>query len=256
LVPGTDDLSVFDAASLGVSSDGRLGIAFITYNGALRVLESADGGQTWTDLGAPARLRVPGVRIPFIGVPPRVTESMPSLRWLKGEWALVWEAHVATHVIGLTWDHYVDTLFARHDRSTGKWTATVRVNDRRTVVRTTTLLNTSGGIHLMEMYHREGRGTDLRYPHLAVAPSGRLAIFWSELRDGRIVPVASLSNDAGAKWSRTLVFHAAYRGDRDHVRGGFDRAGNLVAAYLAWPGQNSLRIPDGVRLEAAELLLR
>src|SRR4029077_15266688 len=94
-VPGTDDLSVSDSASLGVSNDGRLAVAFITYAGVLRVLESADGGQTWVTLGAPARLSVPGVRIPFLYPPlvtesPRVFDHMPSLGWTPGGWALVW----------------------------------------------------------------------------------------------------------------------------------------------------------------------
>ena len=65
-VPGTDDRSVLDSASLGVSNDGRLAVAFITYDGVLRVLESADGGRSWVTLGAPARLSVPGVRIPLL----------------------------------------------------------------------------------------------------------------------------------------------------------------------------------------------
>jgi len=255
-VPETDDLSLFDSASLGVSNDGQLAVAFVTYAGALRVLESADGGQTWMSLGAPARLRVPGIRIPFISIPPRVTERMPSLGWIDGGWTLAWEAHVATHVAGLTWDTHVDTLFARHDRAAGKWTATVRVNDRRTVVRTTTILNTSGGMEHWEMIHREARGTDLRRPHLAAAASGRLAIFWTELRDEQIVPVASVSIDGGSSWSRPLVLDATHRGDSDRVRGGFDSGGNLVAVYLAWPGQTSLRAAAGMRLKAAEVLLR
>jgi hypothetical protein len=75
----------------------------------------------------------------------------------------------------------------------------------------------------LEMVHREARGTDLRYPHLAVAASGRLAIFWSELRAGRTVPVASVSNDGGASWSRPVVFEAAGGGDSDRVRGAFAR---------------------------------
>ena len=228
-VPETDDLSLFDSASLGVSNDGRLAVAFVTSAGALRVLESPDGGQTWVSLGAPTRLQVPGIRIPFIDIPPWVTESMPSLAWSDGGWTLAWEAHVATHVAGLTWDTYVDTLFARHDRAARKWTATVRVSDCRTVIRRTTFLNTSGGMDRLEMIHREARGSELRYPHLAVAESGRLAIFWTELRDERIVPVASVSSDGGLSWSRTLVLDATHRGDSDRVRGGFDRAA------ISWP---------------------
>jgi len=72
-------------------------------------------------------------------------------------------------------------------------------------------------------------GSELRYPHLAVAESGRLAIFWTELRDERIVPVASVSSDGGLSWSRTLVLDATHRGDSDRVRGGFDRAA------ISWP---------------------
>jgi hypothetical protein len=260
-VPGTDDLSVLDSVSLGVSNDGRLAVAFITYAGFLRVLESADGGQTWVTLGAPARLSVPGVRIPFINPPlvaerPRVFEHMPSLRWMPGGWALVWEAHVRTLAgVLLTWDNYVDTLFARYDRAAGKWTATFRINDRRTVVRTT-MPPASGGMAELEMVHREARGTDLRFPHLAVAASGRLAIFWSELRAGRIVPVVSLSNDGGASWSRAVVFEVAGGGDSDGVRGAFDPVGNIQAVYRTWPGQTALRIPNGVGLKASEILLR
>ena len=203
-VPESDDLSVYDSASLGVSSDGRLAVAFITHAGSLRVLESADGGQSWITLGAPARLSVPGIRIPLLNPPlvtepPRVTERMPNLRWMPGGWALVWEAHVRTRAgVLMTWDNYVDPLFARYDRAAGKWTATVRINDRRTMVRTTMPpLNASAVMAGLEMVHREARGTDFRYPQLALAASGRLAIFWSELRTGRIVPVASVSNDGG-----------------------------------------------------------
>lgn len=262
LVPGTDDLSVFDSTSFGVSSDGRLAVAFVTYAGVLRVLESADGGQSWVTLGAPARLSVPGVRIPFlnppfVSEPPRVTERMPSLRWMPGGWALVWEAHVTTLAgVLMTWDNYVDTLFARQNRSTGKWTTTVRVNDRRTVIRTTLPPLTSGGMGGLEMIHREARGTDLRYPHLAAAASGRLAIFWSELRDERIVPVASVSNDGGASWSRTIVLEGSRGGDSDRVRGALDPDGNLRAVYRMWPGRISLQAPGGVGLKASEILLR
>jgi len=262
-VPGTDDLSVADSASLGVSSDGRLAVAFITYTGVLRVLESADGGRTWVTLGAPARLSIPGVRIPFlypplVTEPPRVSEHMPSLRWTPGGWALVWEAHVRTRAgVLLTWDDYVDTLFARYDRAAGKWTATLRINDHRTVIRATMPpLNASGGMAGLEMVHRESRGTDLRYPHLAVTASGRLAIFWSELRGGRIVPVASVSNDGGAAWSRTVMFEAAGGGDSDHVSGAFDPVGNVQAVYRTWPGQTALQTPNGVGLSASEIYLR
>jgi len=261
-VPGTDDLSVLDSASLGASNDGRLAVAFITYAGALRVLESADGGQTWVALGAPSRLSVPGVRIPFLNPPlvserPRVSEHMPSVRWTPGGWAVVWETHVRTRAgVLLTWDNYVDTLFARYDRAAGKWTATARINDRRTVIRTTMPPVSANVMGALEMVHREARGTDFRHPHLAVAPSGRLAIFWSELRAGRIVPVASVSNDGGASWSRTVVFEAAGGGDSDRVRGAFDPVGNVQAVYHAWPGQTALRAPNGVGLRASEMLLR
>jgi len=262
-VPGTDDLSVLDSASLGASNDGRLAVAFITYAGALRVLESADGGQTWVALGAPSRLSIPGVRIPFLNPPlvterPHVSEHMPSLRWTPGGWALVWEAHVRTRAgVLLTWDNYVDTLFARYDRAAAKWTATVRINDRRSVIRTTMPpLNASNVMGALGMVHREARGTDFRFPHLAVAASGRLAIFWSELRATRIVPVASVSNDGGASWSRTVVFEAAGGGDTDRVQGAFDPAGNVQAVYHTWPGQTALLAPNGVGLRASEIVLR
>jgi hypothetical protein len=262
-VPGTDDLSVFDSASLGASNDGRLAVAFITYAGVLRVLESADGGLTWVALGAPSRLSVPGVRIPFLNPPlvterPRVLEHMPSLRWTPGGWTVVWEAHVRTRAgVLLTWDNYVDTLFARYDRTAGKWTATVRINDRRTVIRTTMPpLNANGGMAGLEMVHREARGTDLRYPQLAAAASGQLVIFWSELRAGRIVPVASVSNDGGANWSRPVVFEVAGGGDSDRVRGAFDAVGNIQAIYRTWPGQTALRAPTGVGLKASVILMR
>ena len=261
-VPGTDDLSVFDSASLGVSNDGRLAVAFITYAGALRVLESPDGGQSWVTLGAPARLRVPGVRIPLlnpplVAEPPRVTESMPSLRWTAGGWGLVWETHVSilTGVL-LIWDNYVDTLFARYDRAARKWTATARISDRRTVIRTTMPPMGGGGMSALEMVHREGRGTDLRQPQLASAASGRLAIFWSELRDGRIEPVASVSNDGGASWSRIVVLEGPRGGDSDSVRGTFDEVGNIRAVYLTWPGKTTLLAPNNVGLKASESLLR
>jgi len=61
---------LFDSASLGVSNHGRLAVAFVTSAGALRVLEPPDGGQTWVSLGVPTRLQVPGIRIPFIDIPP------------------------------------------------------------------------------------------------------------------------------------------------------------------------------------------
>jgi hypothetical protein len=183
---------------------------------------------------------------------------MPSLRWLPGGWALVWEAHVTTLAcVLMTWDNYVDTLFARHNRSAGKWTATVRVNDRRRVIRTTMPpLNASNVMGALEMAHREARGTDFRYPHLAVAANGRLAIFWSELRDKRIVPVASVSNDGGASWSRTVVLEGSRGGDSDRVRGAFDPDGNIRAVYRMWPGRISLLAPNGVGLKASEILLR
>jgi len=262
-VPGTDDLSLFDSASLGVSNDGRLAVAFITYAGALRVLESADGGQTWVTLGAPRRLSVPGIRIPFlhppfVAEPPRVTESMPSLRWTAGGWGLVWETHVSMlRGVLMTWDNYVDTLFARYDRAARKWTATARISDRRTVIRTTMPpINASNVMGALEMVHREGRGTDLRQPQLASAASGRLAIFWSELRDGRIQPVASVSNDGGASWSRIVVLEGPRGGDSETVRGTFDEYGNIRAVYRTWPEKTTLLAPNNVGLKASESLLR
>jgi len=89
-----------------------------------------------------------------------------------------------------------------------------------------------------------------------VAASGRLAIFWSELRATRIVPVASVSNDGGASWSRTVVFEAAGGGDTDRVRGAFDPAGNVQAVYHTWPGQTALLAPNGVGLRASGIVLR
>ena len=260
LVPGTDDLSSCSTASLAVSNDGRLAVAFITHAGTLRVLESADGGQSWVNLGAPARLRVPGLRIPFINPPfiaepPRVTEAMPSVRWAAGNWALVWETHVATlRGVLMTWDNYVDTLFSRHDRRAGKWTATVCVSDRRTVARTT-MPPLNASMQALEIVSREARGPELRYPHLAVAATGRLAIFWSELRDERIAPVASLSNDGGASWSRPVMLERTGRNDTDGVRGAFDPDGNIRAVYRLWPGRISLMVPGGIGLKASELLL-
>src|SRR5262249_57236586 len=161
---------------------------------------------------------------------PRVAEQMPSVRWTAGGWAVVWEAHVRTRAgVLLTWDNYVDTLFARYDRTVGKWTATARISDRRTVIRTTMPPVSANVMGALEMVHREARGTDFRHPHLAVAPSGRLAIFWSELRAGRIVPVASVSNDGGASWARTVGVEAAGGGARERVRGAFDPVGRLQA---------------------------
>ena len=55
-VPGTDDLSVSDSASLGVSNDGRLAVAFITYAG---VSPRARVGRWRTDLGNARRPRTP-----------------------------------------------------------------------------------------------------------------------------------------------------------------------------------------------------
>jgi hypothetical protein len=155
----------------------------------------------------------------------------------------------------MTWDNYVDTLFSRHDRTARKWTATVRVSDRRTVVRTT-MPPLNASMHALEMVSREARGTELRYPHLAVAATGRLAIFWSELRDERIVPVASLSNDGGASWSRPVVLERTGRNDTDGVRGAFDPDGNIRAVYRLWPGRISLMVPGGIGLKASELLLK
>jgi hypothetical protein len=103
---------------------------------------------------------------------------MPSVRWTARGWGLVWETHVSIlRGILMTWDNYVDTLFARYDRAARKWTATARISDRRTMIRTTMPPLSGGGMSALEMVHRERRGTDLRQPQLASAASGRLAIF-------------------------------------------------------------------------------
>jgi len=120
----------------------------------------------------------------------------------------------------------------------------------------TTMPPLNASMHALEMVAREARGTEFRYPHLAVAATGRLAIFWSELRDERIVPVASLSNDGGASWSRPVVIERTGRSDTDGVRGAFDSDGNIRAVYRLWPRRISLMVPGGIGLKASELLLR
>src|SRR5262249_36675514 len=60
---------------------------------------------------------------------------------------------------------------------------------------------------------RHADALQVRAPFKTVAKNGRLAMFWSELRDQRIVPGASVSNDGGARWSRTVVFEAGGDGD-------------------------------------------
>jgi hypothetical protein len=257
IVPGTDDLSTFDEASLAVSDDGRLAVAFVTYDGRLQVVESLDGGRSWASLGSPARLAVPGFRIPFLTREPRVDDGMPSLRAIADGWGLAWEQRVMIPAGFADFDQYADTLFAQHDRAAGRWRRSVRVNDRRAMVRTTMPLIQSGStMDWLELRHRESRGTGSRYAHLTVAATGRLAILWTELRESRIVPVASISNDGGQSWSESIALDGAVGGDADHVRGSFDRAGNtLRAIYLTFPGQSSLRVPEGLGLKAAEVRL-
>lgn len=255
-VPGSDDLSVSDQASLAVSADGRVGLVFVNDAGQLRVMESVDGGRTWANLGAPGKPWVPGFRIPFIGATPKITERMPALRWIDGGWGVVWDAHVAIRAGALAWDNYVDTVFSRHDRTTGTWTRPLSVNDRRTIVRTTGDIIAGGGMAHMELLHREARGTEFRFPQLVVAPTGRLAILWTELRDGRLVPVASISDDRGRSWSAAIVLDRSHAGDTDRVRGAFDRNGTaLRAIYVTWPGRTTLVVPTGLRLKVSEVLL-
>jgi len=120
---------------MAVSDDGRLAVAFVTYEGRLRVVESIDGGKSWASLGSPARLPVPGVRIPILTREPRVDDGMPSLRAIAGGWGLAWEQRVLIPAGFSNFDHYVDTLFAQHDRAPGSWRRSVRVNDRRAIRR-------------------------------------------------------------------------------------------------------------------------
>ena len=255
IVPGTDDLSTFDATSMAVSDDGRLAVAFVTYEGRLRVVESIDGGKSWASLGSPARRPVPGVRIPILTREPRVDDGMPSLRAIAGGWGLAWEQRVLIPAGFSNFDHYVDTLFAQHDRAGGRWRRSVRVNDRRAMVRTTMALFERGSMmDRLEQMHRDSRGAGSRYPHLTAAPTGRLAVLWTELRESRIVPVASVSDNGGQSWSESIVLDGSLHGDVDRVSGSFDGAGNtLRAIYLTFPGPSSLRVPGGLGLKAAEV---
>jgi hypothetical protein len=106
----------------------------------------------------------------------------------------------------------------------------------------------------LEAMHRDSRGAGSRYPHLTVAPTGRLAVLWAELRESRIVPVASVSDNGGQSWSESIVLDGSLRGDVDRVSGSFDGAGNTLSAiYLTFPGPSSLRVPGGLGLKAAEV---
>jgi hypothetical protein len=108
----------------------------------------------------------------------------------------------------------------------------------------------------LEELHLEGRGTELRYPQLVAAPGGRLGVLWTELRNEKIVPVASISDDDGKTWSATIVLEPSHDGDTDRVRGTFSDDGKtLRAIYLVWPGRSSLRAKDGLRVKTAEVVL-
>jgi len=182
---------------------------------------------------------------------------MPSIRSTHGGWALAWEEHV-TIPSGLGGSNrHVDTLFSRRDAA--GWARTTRVNDQRIVVTgTVSVLGAVGksGMRALEELHRKGRGTELRYPHLVAAPTGRLAVLWTELRGRNIAPVASISDDGGRTWSAAIALDPSHRGDADRVRGSFRADGKaLQAIYLTWPGESSLRADDGLGLKVAEVLL-
>jgi hypothetical protein len=256
-VPASDDLSTFDNVSFAVSPEGALAVAFATYEGGLRVERSTDGGRSWTDLGSPDRPRVPGLRALLPGIGATVRDGMPSVRWIPGGWGLAWEEHVSVPK-GLTGsDDHVDTLFSTHGAE-GGWAGTVRVNDRRIVVeRTDSPLAQAGksGMQALEDLHRKGRGTGLRYPHLATAASGRIAALWTELRERRIVPVASVSDDDGRTWSAAIALDASERGDAERVRGSLSADGKVLQAIcLVWPGESALRSNDGLGLAVAEIV--
>jgi hypothetical protein len=258
-VPGSDDLSTFDGVSFGVSPDGSLGVAFATYEGELRVNQSTDGGRTWTSIGSPSRPGISGLRTLLPGMHPTVRDGMPSIRWVHGGWGLAWEEHVSIPS-GLSGsDVHVDTLFSTHDAAAAIWSTTMRINDRRIVVaRTVSALAEVGksGMRALEEQHRKGRGTELRYPHLVAAAAGRLAVLWTELREGKIVPVTSISDDGGRTWSAAVALDESHPGDTDRVRGSFSADGKVLQAiYLTWPGESSLRSDDGLGLKVAEMLL-
>jgi len=258
-VPGSDDLSTFDALSFDVSPGGSLAVAFVTYEGELRVKQSTDGGRTWVSIGLPDRPRMPGLRTLLPGMRPTVRDGMPSIRWIGGGWGLAWEEHVSIPS-GLTGsDAHVDTLFSKHDAAGARWTRTTRINDQRIVLAgTVNILGQVGKsvMQALEDLHRKGRGTELRYPHLVVAPTGRFAVFWTELRGLSIVPVASISDDGGIEWSAAIALDSSHQGDTDRVRGSFSADGKaLQAIYLTWPGESSLRADDGLGLKVAEVLL-
>jgi hypothetical protein len=257
-VPGSDDLSTFDAVGFDVSPAGRLAVAFATYEGELRVAESSDGGRTWTSLGAPGRLRVPGLRSLVPGFRPTIRDGMPSVRWARDGWGLAWEEHVSRPTGLSTHETWVDTLFSSHDAAAG-WTATTRVNDRRIVVAETfNVLGQVGksSMQALEELHRKGRGTELRHPHLSRAPTGSLAVLWTELRDEKIVPVASLSDDGGRTWSAAVPLDSSPDGDADRVRGSFSADGKILQAiYLAWPGRSVLVSKKPLGVEVAEISL-
>ncbi|MFQ5767644.1 MAG: hypothetical protein ACE5ID_06635 [Acidobacteriota bacterium] len=256
-VPGSEDLSTYDDFAFAVSPAGHLAVSYISYDGDLRIFQSADQGESWVDLGRPRRPRVPGFRLPLSGWQAMVRERMPALRWTGKGWGLLWDQHVSIPNGGDRFREYSDTLFALYDAARQRWMGSVYLSDRRTIItRTMSLaaeMGNSGTQRMRELLH-EGRPTALRYAALAVSSSGVLAALWRELRGDWLTVAISLSRDGGRTWSQSTPVEAAEQGDLQRFSAYFTGDGKrLFCIYSQWPGESTDKIMGGLAVEMVEM---
>jgi hypothetical protein len=94
-----------------------------------------------------------------------------------------------------------------------------------------------------------------RRPGLAVAPAGRLAVVWIELRGEALQAVTTLSDDGGRSWSATGPANASGHGDILWAEGRFRADGALSVAYTRHAGGVRTIDPAQLAIEVVELAL-
>ncbi|HEX9708945.1 MAG TPA: hypothetical protein VGB42_03125 [Candidatus Thermoplasmatota archaeon] len=240
-IPHTDKLNRWEPVGFGVSPGGEMGLAGIDGDGRVRLVTSRDGGRSWTARGGP---RMPRLRRG------RALNRSPEVAWVGEGWGLVWERSTTIPVSVGRAEHVTDVLFARYDAARGRWRTPVFLNDRRAP------REEWEGLVNPSMLVQRSRLTQHNWPRrpvLAVAPAGRLAVVWIELRGEKLQAVTTLSDDGGASWSEAALASVPGRGHVVRAGARFRAEGALSVVYTRHAGGVPPIDPGALAVEVVEL---